>query len=77
MSDRPEVTVPLPDYIVGAAREAARTVIEEHTKVCPISKMEERLHVLERRFNLLLGAILGSGVLGGVAGAVVQKLIAG
>ncbi len=67
------VQVPLPEYIREAAREAARTVIREHVKTCPIASLEKRVGVLEPRFYILVGAILGSGVLGGAAGAAILK----
>ena len=69
------VSVPLPDYVRDAAREAAWTVIKEHKETCPIKKIDDRMRVLEGRFNILLGAILGSGVLGGAVGALVGKLL--
>lgn len=73
--ENPGVTVPLPDYVRDAAREAAWTVIKEHVGSCPIAKIEIRMTDLEKRFNILLGAIIGSGVLGGAAGAIVQRMI--
>ncbi len=69
------VAVPLPDYVRDAAREAAWTVIKEHIEACPIKEVEKRMRLLEGRFNILLGAILGSGVLGGAVGALVGKLL--
>ena len=71
MSD--DVHVPLPEYIAEAAREAARTVIREHVVTCPIAKLEGRVQILEARFNVVVGAIIGSGVLGGAAGAAILK----
>lgn len=81
MAPNESVEVPLPNYIRDAAREAARTVISEHFKTCGvkdvIEKIDKRVVVLERRFNILIGAILGSGVLGGSASAVIMKLFWG
>lgn len=71
------VQVPLPDYVREAAREAAWTVIKEHVAACPIKAIEGRVQVLEMRFNILLGAIVGSGALGGAIGAGVLKLLGG
>jgi len=68
------VQVPLPQYIAEAARESAWTVIKEHIKTCPIGKLEGRVTLLEARFYVLVGAIFGSGVLGGAAGAFVLKM---
>ncbi len=72
MSDE-TVHVPLPQYVREAAQESARTVIKEHVQTCPISKLESRVKVLETRFYLLVGAILGSGVLGGATTAAILK----
>jgi len=72
-----EIRLPLNDFVMEVATRAAWTVIKEHTGGCPIIKVEERVRVLENRFNILIGAIIGSGVLGGVAGAFAQKLLIG
>ena len=71
------VQVPLPIYVREAAEAAAWTVIKEHVEACPIKEIEGRVHVLEARFNILLGAIVGSGALGGAIGAGVFKLLGG
>lgn len=68
------VQVPLPQYVTEAARESAWTVIKEHIKSCPITKLDARVTLLEARFYTLVGAIFGSGVLGGAAGAFVLKM---
>lgn len=70
------IHVPLPEYIEEAARVAAWTVIREHTTTAHVP-LETRVQVLETRFNILLGAIFGSGILGGAAGAGVWKLLSG
>jgi hypothetical protein len=77
LDDQGNVAVPLPDYVREAAREAAWTVIREHVAACPIARLENRVRVLEGRFNLLLGAILGSGALGGATGAAILKIFGG
>ena len=73
----PKVEVPLPNYIRDIAREAARTVIAEHVKSCDakedITKIDKRVVVLEKRFNILIGAIIGSGALGGGVAAGIMK----
>ena len=69
------VEVPLPEYIREAATLAARTVIKEHVQTCPVNELVERVDKLEGRFNVLVGAILGSGCLGGGVGAVVMRLM--
>jgi hypothetical protein len=68
------VHVPLPDYVREVAEVAARTVIREHVEACPIRKIEERVAVLEKRFAVLIGAIIGSGAFGGAVGGVIMKL---
>ena len=70
----PNVQVPLPEYVKEAAREAAWVVIREHVAICPIAKLERRIEVLEARFYILIGTIIGSGVLGGAAGAGILRL---
>jgi len=72
-----EIKVPLNEFVMEIATKAAWVVIDKHTSRCPIQTMDSRIRVLENRFNILIGAIIGSGVLGGVAGAVVQKLLIG
>ena len=71
------IDVPLPEYIREAAREAARTVIREHVTTCQVGKLVERVDKLENRFYLVIGAILGSGVLGGSVGAVIMNVLGG
>ena len=69
----PSVEVPLPQYVAEAAREAAWTVIKEHVRTCSVVKLDERVTVLEGRFNVLIGAVIGSGALGGTVGALILK----
>jgi hypothetical protein len=60
-----------------AAREEAAAVILQHLSLCPFSKLEieERVRRIENRFTLLIGFMLGSGLLGGIAGSLLSKLI--
>ena len=69
------VGVPLPKYIQEAARESARTVIQEHTATCPIADLAARVGLLERRFYILVGAILGSGVLSGTVAGIILRTV--
>lgn len=82
------VEVPLPEFIREAAREAARTVIREHVESCAVVKYVEKLDqriksvedefkVFSGRFNYVLGAIVGSGALGGTVGAVIMNFFGG
>lgn len=72
-----EVRVTLNEYTHQVAREVAWLVIDEHTKRCPIAKVEERLDKLEGRFNVLIGAIIASGGVGGAVGAGILKMFGG
>jgi len=60
------------------AEAAARQVVIEHIGLCPFasSKIDERIRSLETSFARLTGFMLGSGILGGAAGAVASKLLA-
>jgi hypothetical protein len=73
--DSHTIDVPLPDYIREAAREAARTVIKEHIKTCQVGRLADRVDKLENRFYLVIGAIIGSGALGGSVSAIIMKLM--
>jgi hypothetical protein len=59
-----------------AANEAERMILQ-HLKLCPFANLaiEERLRKIELRFATLLGFMLGSGMLGGISGALFSKLI--
>lgn len=59
------------------AESAARQVVIEHIKLCPFagSKIDERLRILETSFARLTGFMLGAGLLGGAAGAAVNKFL--
>ena len=59
------------------AEAAARQVVIEHLSLCPfaVGKVDERLRNVETSFARLVGFMLGSGLLGGAAGAVVARLM--
>jgi len=59
------------------AEAAARQVVIEHLNLCPFAKdkIGERLRNMEISFGRLVGFMLGSGLLGGVAGSIVAKLM--
>ena len=61
------------------AREEAGKIIQEHLGWCPFTKLqiEPRLRLQEQRFYALVGFMLGSGVLGGAAGAALFKALGG
>lgn len=59
------------------ARDEASKVILQHLSLCPFAQLEieKRLRSLEARFLTLVGFMLGSGLLGGVAGVGLSKLL--
>lgn len=76
-SEDSPIEVPLEKWAEQLAERAAWTVINRHVAECPIRGLEKRVGVLEGRFNLVLGAIVGSGALGGTVGAVILKMFGG
>jgi len=73
--ERDEIRLPLDDFVRGVAREAARTVIEDHAKACVVWEVQRKVDAVQLRVATLIGAIAGSGVLGGGVGALLSKLI--
>ena len=59
------------------SREEAAKVISDHLGWCPFAKLdiEQRVRSIENRFTLLIGFMVGSGILGGVAGTLLSKLL--
>ena len=59
------------------ARDEASKVILQHLSLCPFAQLEieKRLRSLEARFLTPVGFMLGSGLLGGVAGVGLSKLL--
>ena len=59
------------------ARDEAGKVILQHLSLCPFAQLdiEKRLRTQEQRFFTLIGFMLGSGLLGGAAGAAISKLL--
>jgi len=64
MPPRETVELPLDEFVKQIAREAARTVIQEHIESCPARRVRARVRRLEIRVALLLGLMVGSGVTG-------------
>lgn len=62
-----------------AAREESSDLIRTHLQFCPFNslKIEERLRLQEQRFIALIGFMLGSGIIGGAAGAALIKALGG
>jgi hypothetical protein len=75
----PHVQVALPDYVREIAKEAARTVIEEHVKSCPftVDDCGKRLRTLEVKFATAVGLMIGSGAIGGGLSVGLMKLLGG
>lgn len=61
------------------AQNEARKIILQHLDLCPFSglRIEERVRKIETDYARLVGFMVGSGLLGGVAGATISKLIGG
>lgn len=88
MTEHHPVEVPLPEYIREAAREAARTVIDEHVKSCAIAREIHDLKInhrqivvevdkLKLKFATLIGLMAGAGAAGGGVGGLVVSLLGG
>jgi hypothetical protein len=75
-ADQEGITLSPVSTIRLVAEAAARQVVIEHIALCPFAaaKVEERLRTMESSFARLVGFMLGSGALGGAAGAVVTHL---
>lgn len=59
------------------AREEANRVILQHLSLCPFStdEVSRRLRAIETRFATLIGIMIGSGILGGMSGALFTRLL--
>jgi hypothetical protein len=75
MPDEIRVEVPLPQFVKEVATVAAWTVIKEHIKTCEGAKMSPRVRSVERRLSWIFGFMAGTGFLGGIAGAIITKLL--
>ena len=80
------VRVPLEQWVVEIVRKTAWEVVKEampqHTKGCEamllvptIKETAKKVDELRMRFATLIGFMVGSGALGGAAGAIVSKLL--
>ena len=77
MPDKPEIKVPLEDWVVQIAEKTAHCVFEQYRSQCPCDDHTRRLNKLEIRFTALVAFMAGSGVLGGLTGALFSKMVAG
>jgi len=66
-----------PETIRLIAREEAEKILMTHINLCPFSKadVEKRMRGIENRFGILIGFMAGSGMLGGISGALFTKLL--
>jgi len=76
------VQVPLDEFILEIAREAAREVIEKHMETCKVHCLEADVHavdgrvrLLELRWARLLGIVAGAGTAGGLIGSLIPIII--
>jgi hypothetical protein len=70
-------TLPPVNQTILLARQEAERAILQHLTLCPFANLhiEERLRTIELRFAWLIGLMMGSGLIGGIAGAALQRLI--
>ena len=68
MTEPPEINVPLDEWVEKIIDHA----LAKHEKRCPLAG---RVRSLEIRFATLVGYMIGSGLVGGAAGAVVAKML--
>ena len=70
------ITLPPANLNRMIARDEANHAIIQHISLCPLNSehIAERLRLLENRFSLLIGLMVGSGLLGGLAGGALIKL---
>jgi len=76
------VQVPLDEFILEIAREAAREVIEKHMETCKVHCLEADVHavdgrvrLLELRWARLVGVAAGAGAAGGLIGSLIPVII--
>lgn len=69
------VQVPLTDFVTGIVVKAVTIVIEKHIATCPCPEAVKDLEKRTRRTEMWVAAMVGSGLLGGTAGALLAKLL--
>lgn len=76
-ADQEGLTLPPFDQTRYLARIEAQRAVTAHAKDCPLFTLciEPRLRTLETRFALLIGLMIGSGLIGGIAGAALQRCL--
>ncbi len=65
------------DQVRLIARDEANKLLFKHLQLCPFTsnEIEKRTRALEKGMARIIGFAAGSGLLGGVTGGVVSKLI--
>lgn len=76
-ADQEGVTLAPKWNMKAIAKEAAQEIILQHLSLCPFAglNIEIRVRKLENDYARLIGFMIGSGILGGAAGAGVAQLI--
>ena len=76
------VSVPLEQWVKEIVRETVKEAFPEHARTCEamqlvpvVKETAKKVDELRMRFATLVGFMVGSGALGGAAGAVVVKLL--
>ena len=76
-SEAQHIPVAIGQYVRDAARVEGLQVAREHEAGCPVrvrfGDLELRVQKLELRLSTLIAFMLGSGLLGGAAGAALVK----
>lgn len=71
MDKQKTIDVPMPEWADGLIRRA----LAEHINNCPVAPRVQRMEI---KFAALVGYMVGSGFIGGMAGAaIVGKLMGG
>ena len=77
-----QISVPLEQWVKEIVRETIKETLPEHTRACEamllvpvVRDTAEKVDKLRMRFATLIGFMIGSGALGGAAGAVVVKIL--
>jgi len=78
------VKVPLDEFIREMARECTRVFIEEHIKTCVVHEVKQdvernkdEISNIKLRFAWLVGAMIGSGLLGGGVASALASILGG
>ncbi len=75
ITDNPNLTPH--EQIKLIVRDETNSLLLAHLRLCPLvaNKIEERTRAVETKLAKLIGFMVGSGLLGGLSGAGLAKLI--